>query len=265
VSDIRPLTGIGWEALATAFNAAFADYVLPMKIDAVGLEAMQRRRGYAAELSFGAFEEDRLAGFVLTCIEGDRAYNSGTGVVREHRRGGLARRLLDEVIAHVDASRYVLEVIETNASARALYQSAGFVEARDLQSWTFAAPDHGPPLPTMDLAALDALVGDADIEPSWQNSLASIRRATERHVVLGDEDGAAVVFPDSADMPFMIVGRGARRRGHGRRLLVGATATARRPIRIVNVDDRSADIARFLEAAGATKLVRQVEMIRDLA
>jgi ribosomal protein S18 acetylase RimI-like enzyme len=270
--EIRSLAGVGWGSLAAAFNAAFSDYAVPMAVTAEGLAAMQRRRGYAAEASFGAFDGGHLVGFALTCLEGERAYNSGTGVVPAHRRGRLARRLVDAVIASVPARRYVLEVIDTNAPAVALYRAAGFAEARRLQCWTYAQPpgasaaEESSPAAIQPLAApdLDALAADADVEPSWQNAVASLRRAAEPFVALGDEHGAAVVFPSSADLPLLCVRRAARRRGHGRRLLAAAAAAAGRPLRILNIDERAAGIAAFLDAVGATRTARQLEMVREL-
>ena len=58
--------------------------------------------------------------------------------------------------------------------------------------------------------------------PSWQNSVASIRRANEPFVVIGDERGAAVVFPSNGDVPLLAVAPEHRRRGLGR---AGLTAT----------------------------------------
>jgi len=263
--EIRSLAGVGWEALAAAFNAAFSDYVVPMSIAPAGLAAMQRRRGYAADASFGAFDGEQLVGFVFTCLDGDRAYNSGTGVAPAHRGGGLGRRLVDAVIASVRgrARSYALEVIETNEPAAALYRGAGFAVTRRLQVWTYAAPAGAPEVPAIAAPDLDAIAADADVEPPWQNSLASLRRATEPYVALGDDRGAAIVFPASADLPLLCVRRDARRRGHGARLLAAAAARAPRPVRFM-VDDRDAGIAAFLAAAGATRLVRQLEMVREL-
>jgi ribosomal protein S18 acetylase RimI-like enzyme len=288
--ELRSLQGLGWEPLAIAFNAAFADYAVPMSITPDGLAAMQLRRGYSAVHSFGAFAGEQLVGLVLTGLDGDRAYNSGTGVVPAHRGRGLARRLVEQVIDHVAplARAYLLEVIDRNAPAIALYRRLGFVERRGLQCWTWAgAPSSAEPLPLGSAADLERLVasfaGDADLEPSWQNSLASLRRATEPPLVLGDERGVIVVFPGSADVPFLCVRRDARRSGLGRHLLASAAARCSRPLRLLNVDDhiddrvdahvdaRAADldagragIAAFLTAAGATRTVRQLEMVRPL-
>jgi len=259
--EIRSLVGVGWDALASAFNAAFSDYAVAMAMTPEALSNMQLRRGYVAAASFGAYEGAQLIGFVLTCRDGDRIYNSGTGVVPAHRRSGLARALLDAVTGSVRASSYVLEVLEPNTGAIALYQAAGFAETRRLQCWTYDRRGDELPEIAPDLAAIAA---HADIEPAWQNSVASLRRAPEPSVVIGDAAGAAVVFPGSADLALLAVARDARRRGHGRRLLAAAAARASRPLRILNVDARDAGIAAFLAAAGAAPLVRQIEMVRAL-
>jgi ribosomal protein S18 acetylase RimI-like enzyme len=257
---IRSLDGVSWDDLARAFNEAFSDYAVSTVMTAESLANMQYRRGYVAGLSFGAYDGARLIGFVLTCVDGDRTYNSGTGIVSSHRRTGIARALLDTVLANTQARAYVLEVLENNSRAIALYTSAGFVETRRLACWTYDRQgEQLPELPTPDLAAIAAR---ADVELSWQNSVASLQRAREPYVVLGDDAGAALVFPGSADLPLLVVAHDARRRGRGTRLLAAAAARASRPLRILNIDDRATHIADFLTAAGAVLLARQIEMVR---
>jgi ribosomal protein S18 acetylase RimI-like enzyme len=266
VIAIRSLAGVGWDELAAGFNAAFSDYAVPVAMTAAGLAAMQQRRGYVAAASVGAYDGDRLVGFVMTCLDGDRAYNSGTGVIPSHRRGGLARRLVDAVIEAAPAAEYVLEVIETNHHAAELYRRCGFATRRRLACFTYAAAPAPVPIAAPAIAAPDlaAIAAHADVELSWQNTVASIRRAPEPPVVLGDERGAAVVFPDSADLPLLAVAPAHRRQGHGRRLLAAAAARCRRPLRILNVDDRGAEILALLAAVGATPTVHQLEMARSI-
>lgn len=261
--QIRSLGGVGWDELAPAFNQAFSDYSVAMAMTAESLANMQVRRGYVGEASFGAYEGSRLVGFALTCLDGGRAYNSGTGVVPAFRRTGIARQLVETVIARVPAQAYVLEVLEDNTRAAALYASVGFVEARRFTCWTF--DQRGADVAALASPDLAAVAAHADVELSWQNSLASLGRAREPCVVLGDEHGAAVVFPGSADLPLLAVARGSRRRGHGTRLLRAAAARASRPLRILNIDARAAEIAAFLQAAGAVLFGRQIEMVRHLA
>jgi GNAT superfamily N-acetyltransferase len=100
-----------------------------------------------------------------------------------------------------------------------------------------------------------------DMQPSWQNSLASLRRASEPYEVLGDDRGFVVVFPSNGDVPLLAVRRDQRRNGIGRSLLAAAAHRVGKPLRIMNVEDR---FEPFLERIGAKKLVRQIEMVRSL-
>lgn len=299
--ELRPLTGVSWDELACAFELAFSDYAVPMRMSGEALAAMQLRRGYQPAHSFGAFSAGALIGFSLTCVDGSDAYGSGTGVAPAFRRGGLARRLVEAAIGSCAAAGlrgFVLEVLEENTAAAALYRRFGFVETRRLQCWAYAAPaveeaaggassvllSLRAPEPAL-VAALCAEVAaererGAALAPSWQSSLASIRRAPEPHLTLADEHGLAIVFPRTADLPLLYVRPGARRRGHGRRLLgaahaaldelaalaPGGTASsgAARPLRLLNLDEREASISAFLSAVGATRTVRQLEMRRPL-
>jgi ribosomal-protein-alanine N-acetyltransferase len=58
------------------------------------------------------------------------------------RRKGLGKRLLDGLLAHADGTNsdaVFLEVRESNASARALYESAGFAQTGRRKSY-YAEP-----------------------------------------------------------------------------------------------------------------------------
>jgi ribosomal protein S18 acetylase RimI-like enzyme len=261
--EIRNLIGVSFETMTAAFNDAFSDYDIPAKYTVEYLTNLVTRRGYRPDLAVGAFDSDRLVGFVFNCLDGDAAYNSGTGVVISHRRRGIARQLMQRSIDTLPAKRYILEVIETNERAAALYRELDFVETRRLQCWTFWSAAVLPPLSKRQQAA--ALQSDwFDMEPTWQNSTASLRRAREPYDILGDDRGYVVVFPSNGDVPQLAVRRDARRQGIGRSLLDLAAARVGKPLRIMNIDDRSSGINAFLEHCGARKLVRQIEMVRSL-
>lgn len=262
--EIRPLTGIPFETLTEAFNDAFSDYPIPANYSTEYLHNLVTRRGFRPDLAVGAFDGDRLVGFIFNAMSGDGAYNSGTGVVLTHRRQGIARRLMEHSIATLPARSYTLEVIETNEKAAALYRDVGFVETRRLQCWSYEAPQRArfTELANVDL---DALAEWFDMRPTWQNSVASVRRAGEPYFVVGDERCAAVVFPSNGDVPLLAVARNHRRQGLGRALLDSAATRIAKPLRIMNIDDANADIAAFLERCGARPTVRQIEMVRDLS
>jgi ribosomal protein S18 acetylase RimI-like enzyme len=266
--DFRALSDSDFDSVFTAFSEAFSDYVIKLSPTREQLQEMLTRRGYVPAASVGVFDGDRLVAFTLNGVDGPAAYDSGTGVVPSHRRRGLARQMLDYLVPRLreqGCTRYVLEVLEANEAARALYRGFGFVETRGLQCWTWSgagASDRPRPQagqrPAKHLLDFDREA--FDVQPSWQNSTASLQRARDSYVVLGDDDGFAVVFPSTGDLPQLAVRREARRHGIGTRLLHEAAAVAGKPLRIINVDDRDVGIAAFLGAAGAQKSVRQLEM-----
>jgi ribosomal protein S18 acetylase RimI-like enzyme len=262
--NIRSLKGIDYDEMTAAFNDAFSDYDIPAHYTTEYLRDLVLRRGYRPDLAAGAFDGKRLVGFVFNCLDGDEAYNSGTGVVISHRRLGIARKLMERSIKTLPAKRYILEVIETNERAAALYRSLGFEETRRFQCWTWECGTGSPARPPDGLRTrptLAQLSAWCDMEPSWQNSVASIRRAAEPFVILGDERGGAVVFPSNGDVPLLAVAPEHRRKGLGRALLTAAHARAGKRLRIMNIDDRAAGITAFLERCGAQRMVRQIEMV----
>jgi ribosomal protein S18 acetylase RimI-like enzyme len=272
----RTLRHDEFDAIHRAFVEAFSDYVLPMQPSADALREMFTRRGWVPSLSSGIFEGDRLVAFTLNGFDGTSGYDTGSGVIPTHRRRGLARQTMEhsvKLLREAGATRYVLEVLEPNTAAAALYRSLGFIESRTLDCYILECggrshrfPPRRPQPPDPAAAAAAALKAAAaaaalqDVAPSWQNSTSSIQRAKDPHVVLGDEDGYAILFPSTGDVPQLAVRREARRRGVGTRLLETAAAIAQKPLRIINIDSRDEGIAAFLAAVGARRFVRQIEM-----
>ncbi|HEX8409642.1 MAG TPA: GNAT family N-acetyltransferase [Thermoanaerobaculia bacterium] len=265
---IRTLTHDDFESLFAAFTAAFSDYVVKLSPTREQLREMFTRRGWLPSLSIGAFDGNTMVAFTVNCVDGALAYDSGTGVVPTHRRRGLARAVMQKSFEVLDGCEdYVLEVLDNNPSAIALYRDLGFREVRGLQCWTYEAQrltgsESHSGFSTVSLGDHEPV--NLDVQPSWQNSTASIARATQPHTILGDDDGYAIVFPGTGDLPQLAVRREARRRGVGTRLLDAAAHVAGKPLRIMNVDERDAGIAAFLEHAGAKRTVRQLEMLRPL-
>ena len=256
---IRALTAQDFDAVFGAFAEAFSDYVVKLSPTREQLEEMFARRGYLPEASVGVFEDERLVAFTCNGVDGADAYDTGTGVVPSHRRRGLARQMMDfvlPVLRDQGCTRYVLEVIEQNHAAHALYRERGFTDVRPLQCWSLDINGEA-------LGESHAF-GEFDIQPSWKNSTNSIARAQDTHVTIGNDDGFVIVFPNTGDLPQLFVRQEARRKGIGTRLLQAAGAIAGKPLRIMNVDDRHEGIAGFLEHAGAVRTVRQIEMERAL-
>lgn len=259
---MRTLRAADFDTVHAGFVDAFSDYVVKLSPTREQLLEMLTRRGWAPEASIAEFDGDRIVAFTLNGIDRDRGYDSGTGVAPSHRRQQRARKTMAhsfDLLRERGCTQYVLEVIDTNSAAITLYRGLGFEQTRGLQCWSFDGVGAGTD-------ARNAAIREEfrDVEPSWQNTTQSIFRARDAHVLLGDADGYAVLFPSNGDVAQLAVRRDARRRGIGTRLLHEAARIAGKPLRIMNVDERDDGIAAFLEAVGAKRTVRQLEMIRPL-
>jgi ribosomal protein S18 acetylase RimI-like enzyme len=259
---IRTLAHADFDALHSAFVEAFSDYVVKMSPTREQLLEMLTRRGWVPEASVAEFDNERIVAFTINGIDAGLAYDTGTGVAPSHRRLGLGRALMEgsfQLLRERGCSRYALEVLEANEKAVELYRSCSFVETRRLQCWTF---DRQTATPIESTSAIEETWWTST--PSWQNTSHSIARANDPHLIIGNEDCYAVLFPSNGDLAQLAVHPDSRRRRLGTRLLESAATIAGKPLRIINVDDGDETTARFLEHAGAQRTVRQIEMMKLL-
>jgi ribosomal-protein-alanine N-acetyltransferase len=126
---IRPAERRDLPALVAIENASFSDpWTEESFASALALDRM--RVLVAEELG----EEGRgggpiVVGYVLALLLGEEAEIADLAIAPEARRRGIARALLDRIEAESrtrGAMILYLEVRESNAAARALYESRGF-------------------------------------------------------------------------------------------------------------------------------------------
>ena len=87
---IKSLKDTSFDELFEAFRQAFAEY--EMQLNRAELQAMLKRRGFDPELSFAAFDRDKIVSFTCNGIgdfNGTRtAYDTGTGTLKDYRGTG---------------------------------------------------------------------------------------------------------------------------------------------------------------------------------
>src|SRR6476661_5756020 len=187
---IRTLDHCSLEKIVAAFNEAFSDYFILLQFTAESMKAKMKAENILLPYSIGAFEGDRLVGFILhgyDRIDGDRTiYNAGTGVIPSFRGQGLTAGTYQYALRHLQREgihSHVLEVIDNNMPALKVYQKIGFSIERKLGA--FRSPVTVPVsglytiIPVNDID--NTVRGFHDCQPAWQNSLASICRDKEGH------------------------------------------------------------------------------------
>lgn len=270
---------VGYQAadLHPVVSDAFADYIIPMRIDAASLDALLTRRGWDPAWSFGLFHAERLVGFWLTGRDegSDEAYCIIAGILPEARGSGGVDAMFAPVLAATGGRPHRLEVIRGNERAARAYRRLGFRAERVL---------HYYQLPR-ERAALGEPAWPATVEPwvpaalppeswltypaAWQNRREALCRAPEPPVWLvvreaGQLRGSAVLFAQSGDLAELAVDPAARGRGVGRTLLAASLQYAS-PGRVAlsTVDARDQVLCSWLERCGAELRLSQDEMVHD--
>ncbi|MCE9522523.1 MAG: GNAT family N-acetyltransferase [Alphaproteobacteria bacterium] len=132
-------------ALCDAFNASFADYLLPFPtMDLAGWQVFVRRQGCDLAWSFAASRGEVVTAFALvTPRPWQRSRIAVMGARPDERGSGVAARLLDDAIAAAAArgDRWIeLEAFAQNERAVKLYLSRGFVPIDSLYAYVAEPP-----------------------------------------------------------------------------------------------------------------------------
>ncbi|MCD8081743.1 MAG: GNAT family N-acetyltransferase [Bacteroides sp.] len=282
--EIRSLENTSSDELFQAFEQAFADYEI--RLNKAQHLAMLKRRGFCPELSFAAFDGDKIVSF--TCNgAGDfcglpTAYDTGTGTLTEYRGQGLATQVFEHSIPYLKAAgirEYLLEVLQHNTGAVSVYKKIGFEVSREFYYFrpelNQIRNDVKPLLfpytvKPIDINAYDLLPMFWDFRPSWQNSVDAINRSPEGFVCLGVFMGDRLVGygvfePVTGDVTQLAVDKPYRRQGIGS-FLFGKMLEANRAeaIQIVNTDIGCDSVTAFLRSKNIEPTGKQFEMIRKL-
>ncbi|MCK9628938.1 MAG: GNAT family N-acetyltransferase [Bacteroidales bacterium] len=282
--NIKSLESAGFETIASAFNEAFCKY--EVQISKQELSLMLKRRGFVPELSFGAFDDERLVSFTLNGIGFYNgvltAYDTGTGTLEEYRGKGLASEVFNyslPFLKKAGVTRYLLEVLQHNSQAVSVYKKQGFSILREFGYYRIKQSDiklkallKSPRLTFTEISfeSLSTCTSFPDFIPSWQNSLESISRSPENFKIIGAqyEDnlvGYCVMEPDSGDITQIAVDKKYRRQGIGTLVLAQALKLNKcDSIKIVNTELTCDSISGFLESNSIPLSGKQYEMIKQL-
>jgi ribosomal protein S18 acetylase RimI-like enzyme len=230
----RPVAECTSAEVAAAFTRSFEGYVVPLRFTP---EAYERRfRGedldpYASRV----YERDGApAGVVLIARRGWTCRVAGMGIAPELRGAGVGRQVMSTAIAEARARgerTMILEVIEGNAPAVALYQKLGFTQRRRLVGYEWEPPALEVPEPfeemdPLDFARVVAREGEADLPWNLAPETLAAAFSPARAYRLGDRACALIADPDAERLLLtaLVVPKAYRRQGWGTSLLHALSA-----------------------------------------
>lgn len=282
--EIRSLYDISTVDLYAAMTDAFSDY--PYSWSREEFVNMLLRRGYAPELSFGAFAGERLVSYTLNCMgsfDGKQsAYDTGTGTIKEFRGKGLATKIFEHSLPYLEQAgirQYILEVLRENAAAISVYKNAGFTISRELncffvQSGEVQLNNRYVPgkylVQEIGITNPETMKSMWDFSPSWQNSLESVGRVMEDFVCLGvfDKDkliAYGITAPAFGDITQLAVSQAYRRQGIGSGLLKEMIRRNRHTrVKMINTDKSCESITALMTGNNFPLTGLQYEMVRKI-
>lgn len=272
------LEGTSTETLYKTFLDAFSDYQVKIDLPFWKFEQMLQRRGYSSEISIGAFEDERLVGFVLNGFRDwngkTTVYDLGTGVVPKYRRQGLTSDMLQRIkklFKEKQIEQYLLEVIKSNTSAVQLYKKQGFTIQREFSCFELDKNKYIP-LTTYDVehverVDLEQLKKFWDFKPSWQNSIPSINAIPEAFifsVVRFDNIivGYGIMDKKTGDIPQIAVDKKYRGNGIAKSIITDMIkSTESHKIYVLNVETQFKSVEDFFLRLGFERYTEQYEML----
>lgn len=258
------------------FNCAFSDYSIPLQLNLEQLETKLRTENINKDISIGAFNGNRLVGFVL---HGDRekdggriVYNAGTGVIPSERGQKLTRRMYEYIMPMLvqnNFSEVVLEVIADNEPAIKSYQTIGFNKSRDLCCFkgelSIGEKNDDIVITQSTDIDFDKLAPFCDIHPTWQNAKETILNLGDHaklfQAFLGDElCGYCIMNSRNNRILQIAVNHHLRKKGIGSSLLHAVKSKLSEQTSIINVESSSEETIKFLESCNLQNFLNQMEM-----
>ncbi len=279
------LNGSCFSRLYETFIEAFSDYVFPFALTETQFRNHINLNAVDLERTVGCIDGDRLVGFSLNGFgawEGKpTVYDAGTGVIPSFRRQGISDAMFEMMLPVFMAGgveQFLLEVITSNDRAIRLYEKLGFNAVRELallQCDGEIKAGHGPHQ-TAEIREITETDWDLftifwDRKPSWQNSVAAVKRSIAMKRILGAFVGDTCVGYIAFSANFgrvaqIAVQKEHRNQGIGTMLVqkMQASTADGYSLQVINIDKSLDTAMKFFTNRGFYERLSQYEMIKPM-
>ena len=266
--------------LLHVFNEAFSDYPIPMHLTKESLINKFVAESIKKEYSAGAFEGDKLVGFILHGIgvfdRNKIAYNAGTGVIPSKRGNKITSQLYEfilPILKNNQINKVRLEVLSENSPAINTYTSIGFQKKRILNCYKGSLAelksDADSSVQYLYQPDWKLLQSFWDWTPSWQNSISAVNNSWSQLDTIGlfanDKLVGYIVFNPKINRILQFsIDKSQRKNGFGKQLLNYFALNKSKTVSILNVDDNSIDTNSFFLSSGLNLFAKQDEMEMEI-
>ncbi len=278
--NFRSLKVADIDKMYQAFEEAFSDYTVHFKMTEKEFYGkFVEKLNINFELSIGAFDKEKLVGFIFTSIAEYKgkytAYNGGTGVIPQYRGRHIPAKLYALLIPKLKdehVKQCVLEVITTNTKAIKAYARIGFAQSNYFHCFKLCNRMKGNRL-AEEIKVIKADANDlekfkefADFEPSFLDSNLLLHKNLKNERVIVALAGAEIIgyaiYQHHGRISQMSVAKHRRKQGIGSALInFMDDATGGKQLTILNIPKAEKDVMHFLEKMGFENQINQYEMV----
>lgn len=195
VYSYQCLKNISYAEIKECLNRSFSDYEIPVQLTEEQLRTYLAASGADKDLSYGAFFEGDMVGFILNscCVYNgeESVFDVGTGVVPEHRGKRVFTRLFSfaqQELLKRGVKKYYLEVLQNNQNAIHAYKKQGFIPIRELYVLKLSLNRQGTNDPMVECAELEQFdlrktSNCFCMRPSFEHCTNILRKAPELYRV----------------------------------------------------------------------------------
>ena len=265
----HPLNNTNPEQLVQCFNLSFSDYEQPIRFTTDSLKYYLTASNVDLSLSYGAFLDGELIGFILNSsgiyMDENVVFDAGTGIVPEHRGKKVFSRLFEYTAQQLqkhNIAKYYLEVLQSNQRAISIYSKVGFSVSRAYSVLTAsgACCEENRSVAAIPYPDFIPFSTAHSINPSFEHTTYTITRNPQLYEVLYWDKNAYCIY--------------AKRNGEiiqmhyneldGLKAVMSALTEKYPSAMAKNVDFAYGEVIEMLKEIGFKEITRQYEMVRDI-
>lgn len=272
----KSLKNISYSEIATCLNLAFADYYLPMQLTDEQLQSYFELSGVDSNLSYGAFVENQMVGFIFNSCNiynGQKAvFDVGTGVIPEHRGNKVFTSLfqfVEQELKKHQIEKYYLEVLQQNDKAISSYKKQGFTVTREFSILNIS--DYNKEIASAEVKyidfndfALNKISHCNCVKPSYEHSTNVLKTNSNLYRVAYIQDNNTI----GAFCIFLKEGGHIVQLGYTDinqlKLVIEHLLSKFSTITIKNLDLTYGEILKLLHSIGFKEVCKQFEMVKSI-
>ena len=277
----QTLENISLPGITEVFNLAFSDYIVPLQVTEDQLIDKIKSDNIKLEYSVGAFENNKLVGFILHgygLINGQKIiYNAGTGVIPANRGHRLTARMYEFIIPFLQqkqTGKLLLEVITENKPAIKSYEKTGFITVRKLNCYKGEMKPSKVDNSAYEIRTLkeydwEKLQSFWDWEPTWPNAIMSVENLKPGNISIGIYlenilTGYLVYNAKTKRIQQFAIDKSHRNKGLAKQLFNHIAKNHGPQITIINIPADAVSSNKLMENLGLENYIDQFEMEMNL-